>query len=92
MQRILKIDSKTGTFCSFRPKVQCAICFTPQEIILESFESIEEVANILETNFHKLTETEVEIFNKQTNKMWLKRKTSQELQKLPAASYLESQV
>ena len=73
-------------------KVQCAICFTPQEIILDSFENIEEVANILETNFHKLTETEVEIFNKQTNKMWLKRKTSQELQKLPAASYLESQV
>ena len=72
-------------------KVQCAICFTPQEIILESFENIEEVANILETNFHKLTETEVEIFNKQTKKMWLK-KTSQELQKLPAASYLESQV
>ena len=49
-------------------KVQCAICFTPQEIILESFENIEEVANILETNFHKLTETEVEIFNKQTTK------------------------
>ena len=48
-------------------KVQCAICFTPQEIVLESFESLEEVANILETNFHKLTETEVEIFNKQTN-------------------------
>ena len=72
-------------------KVQCAICFTPQEIILESFENIEEVANILETNFHKLTETEVEIFNKQTNKMWLKN-TSQELQKLPAASYQESQV
>jgi len=35
--------------------------FQPQEIILESFENIEEVANILETNFHKLTETEVAV-------------------------------
>jgi len=32
-----------------------------REIILESFENIEEVANILETNFHKLTETEVAV-------------------------------
>ena len=72
--------------------MQYAIWITPQEIVLESFESIEEVANILETNFHKLTETEVEIFNKQTIKMWLKRKTSQKLRKLPATSYLESQI
>ena len=63
-------------------KVQCAICFTPQEIVLESFESIEEVANILETNFHKLTETEVEIFNKQTIKMRLKEKKENRLKKL----------
>ena len=55
-------------------EVQCTICITTQEIVLESFESLEEVANILETNFHKLTETEVEIFNKQTIKMWLKEK------------------
>lgn len=32
-----------------------------REIILDSFENIEEVANILETNFHKLTETEVAV-------------------------------
>merc|ERR1719400_1122015 len=32
-----------------------------REIILESFESLEEVANILETNFHKLTEMEVAV-------------------------------
>ena len=62
--------------------MQYAIWITPQEIVLESFESIEEVANILETNFHKLTETEVEIFNKQTIKMRLKEKKENRLKKL----------